>query len=213
MGVAKLNRLDADAISWFRRFLGETKGVSFVKDSYLRIAWIYRLERNTKLYAENINNVLLKGYTYQDKDKQAIRDAAEPIRYTELLRARLLFDGGFYDRAGAELKDKTPANYPELHNRLEFLYRSGRIAEACNHKVQAITAYIKTIEAGKNSPWYYAANASLHLGMIYESLKDVAHARKAYHQCLDMHETAYKNSIDNKAKAALDRLESGSHLR
>jgi len=211
MGVAKLNRLDTDALSCFQRFLGETKGVSFVKDSYLRIAWIYRLEGNTKSYTENINNVLMKGYASQDKDKQAICDAAEPVLYPELLRARLLFDGGFYDRAGAELKKKTPANYPELHNRLEFLYRSGRIAEACSYKMQAITAYIKTIEGGKNSPWYYAANASLHLGRIYESQKDVVHARKAYQQCLDMHETTYKNSIDNKAKSALDRLESESH--
>src|SRR5690606_5336992 len=48
MGIAKLNKLDLTAATYFNKFLQSNKGVSYVKDSYLHLAWIELISGDVK---------------------------------------------------------------------------------------------------------------------------------------------------------------------
>ena len=66
--------------------------------------------------------------------------------------------------------------------------------------------YFLAANRGQNSPYYFAANAALHLAMIYEAEHDFPHARNFYRLCLDMKEEEYKSGIDNQARDGLKRM-------
>jgi tetratricopeptide (TPR) repeat protein len=66
---------------------------------------------------------------------------------------------------------------------------------------------LQTIKNGSESEYYYAANSALQLGLIYEKRKDYKKARIYYEKARSMENEEYKNSIDQKAKAGLSRIE------
>ena len=120
-----------------------------------------------------------------------------------MLKSRLLFDGGYYDRAKDEL-DGYKTN--ESRNQLEYTYRLGRIYQGWGKTDEAIPYYKETIQRGEKQPYYYAANSSLQLGMIYEKQDDFELARTYYSKVLDMDFDEYQFSISNKAQAGLNRI-------
>ena len=71
---------------------------------------------------------------------------------------------------------------------------------------KAISYFDKTISEGKTQPYYFAANAALQCGLIYEQQNDFLNAGKYYHLCLEMDYPEYKTSLDQKAKAGLQRI-------
>lgn len=205
-GVARLNRMDSDASVYFQRFLTETRGVNFIKDACLRIAYSYYLQHNDTAYRTYLQKVLTLGYAYSEKDKQALREATAGIAAEPLLEARLSYDGGYYEKALSYL---TPLNVESLHEeraKLEYLYRLGRIYEALGKTGDAIHYYQDASLRGKNSTYYFAANAALHLAMIYEIQHDTARARQYYKLCLEMKEEEYKTGIESQAKEGLRRV-------
>jgi tetratricopeptide (TPR) repeat protein len=56
-------------------------------------------------------------------------------------------------------------------------------------------------------PYYYAANAALKLGELYEMQNNFDKAIEAYENCLEMKPDNYRISIHQKAKAGLNRLQ------
>ena len=66
--------------------------------------------------------------------------------------------------------------------------------------------YTSTVSTGLNMPYYFAANASLQLGYIYEYKKNYPKAQYYYSLCSQMKNEEYKNSIETKAKAGLRRV-------
>ncbi|HEY0669779.1 MAG TPA: tetratricopeptide repeat protein, partial [Sphingobacteriaceae bacterium] len=64
----------------------------------------------------------------------------------------------------------------------------------------------KTINEGKSTAYYYAANAALNIGMIYEARNDKTKASVYYKQAIAMKDHEYENSIETKAKDGLKRL-------
>jgi len=104
------------------------------------------------------------------------------------------------------LKDKKASSFSLTKEKLEYFYRMGRICHQQNKTDQAIVFYTATISTGIGLPYYFAANASLQLGYIYELKKNYAKARYYYERCDQMKNEEYKNSIETKAKAGLRRI-------
>lgn len=206
MGMARLNRIDPEARSYFQRFLAETAGISFVKDAWLKIAWTFYLEHNMAASKQALTQVLSAGPAYTEKDKQAVREASAGIEDESLLRARLSFDGGYYEKALTSLSALSVDSFRSSRSRLEYLYRMGRIHEAMGKTGPAIHFYLQTVDLGRNSPFYFSANAALHLGMIYEAAKNRNTARVYYQSCLEMKEQEYRSSIENQAREGLQRI-------
>jgi tetratricopeptide (TPR) repeat protein len=206
LGFAKLYHLEPDAGQYFERYLANFKGNFYVKDCWLKLAMFYFINGNTAQYNRCLANVISKGASFGDADKRALKEAKAgrpPNMY--LLKSRLLSDGGFQMEALAQLAGKSSNDFNRDDDKLEFMYRVGRIYDELNRFDEALKAYQSTINFGKNRTEYFAARAALQTGMIYEKLGNLSMAVSYYQQCIDMDDHDYKDSLDQKAKAGLAR--------
>jgi tetratricopeptide (TPR) repeat protein len=206
LGCAKLCRMDTDSYTYFLKYISEYKGVNYIKDSYLKIAYYYLLKNDETRYNYYLKLVRSRGYTVDEKDQQALKEANDAKPDNDLLRARFYFDGGYYTKALAELQDKKEADLKLLRDRIELNYRLGRVYQMLNKYNEAIASYSKAINIGRSSNYYFAANAALCIGNIYEYIKDYNMAANYYNQALSMKHHEYQNSIDTQAKEGLDRI-------
>ena len=204
LGVAKLNRLDADACYPLLNFLGNFKGKNYIRSAYMHLAWYYLIENEPQQYNTYIERIKLRGNDQVDNDREAMSFAGKNIKpELSLLKARLLFDGGYYERARHELDGFKPA---DKKAGLEYSYRLGRIYHNWGKTGEAISFYKETINEGEKLPYYFAANSSLQLGIIYEQRNDYKQSRLYYSKVLDMNFDEYQFSISNKAQAGLNRI-------
>lgn len=206
LGMAKMRSLNQDASIPFSYYLKNYNGINLEKDTYLSLAFLNLLKGDMSGYMNNIQQVKIKGYTYHDKDKQAFKEAGYPAPDRDLLKARLLFDGGYYDLALREIADRRIEDFKILRDKIEFCYRLGRIYDSKSREDAAIKFYQYAIRLGSKEPYYFAANAALRIGMIYEKRKDKSSAEKYYNTAIDMEDHDYESSIENKAREGLKRL-------
>ena len=206
-GLAKLNRMDKDADVWFLRYVNNFRGNSFVKSAYQRLAWISLMKNDIPTYKNYIKRIGLFGNTTIDGDKQAEKEAQSgSIPNALLLKARLLSDGGYYDKADKVLNGIDQTDLTSEREKLEYSYRLARNNHNWGKISPAKDGYIKTIQRGEKKPWYFAANSALQLGLIYENEGNPEKARQYYKKCLAMEYDEYRTSISQKAKAGLSRV-------
>ncbi|HKR06058.1 MAG TPA: tetratricopeptide repeat protein [Bacteroidia bacterium] len=207
LGAAKLNNMDFTSENNFNFYLAKFKGRSFIKTAHLKLAWIHLLQGDTAGYFQKLKLVKTNGNEFTDEDKQALKQAeSKEIPNIYLLRARLLFDGGYYDRAIAEIAGKNISYFPNYKDQLEVIYRLARIYDRQGKTEKAIDNYERTIKLGETKSFYFAANSALYLGLLYENVPDTVNAVKSYRKCLSLRNHEYQNSIDQKAEAGLNRL-------
>ncbi|WP_316849905.1 tetratricopeptide repeat protein [Pedobacter agri] len=205
-GIAHLNKLDLNATAYFNRFLQTNKGVNYIKDTSLRLGWIALLKGDKNGYTSYMSKVINNGYTYNEKDKQAKNEASAATPAIDLLKARLLYDGGYLSRALQYLSDKNTSDFASDRDKTEFNYRLGRIYDDQGKDDQALAAYQATINQGKTLKYYFAANAALQMGKVYEKRKNIAKAKEAFNTAISMKNHEYESSIESQAKAGLKRL-------
>lgn len=206
-GLAKLNRLDVDADSYFKQFVAAYKGENHIKSSFQKIAWSYLLKDDTVNYFHFINRADNIGASMVDADKQAKKEAENNrIPNKNLLRARLLFDGGYYQQAADEMSKLTESFFSNTEEQTEYLYRFGRIYDEWDRKDSALILYSSAIARGKALPRYFAANSAFESGKIYEAKGDKEKAKYYYNLCMSFENHEYKNGLDQKAKAGLNRI-------
>ena len=206
LGNAKLIRMDNDANRFLFNYVNQYKGLNYIKDTYLKLAYYYLLRNDQSKYNYYLTLVRTKGYVIDEKDKQALREANDAQPDLDLLKARFYFDGGYYNKALMQLNNKQPGSLKLLRDQIELSYRLGRIYEKIDKPRDAIGNYQKAISLGKNATYYYAANAALAIGGIYEKKKDYKNAAGYYRQALDMKNHEYQSSIDTQAKEGLERM-------
>jgi len=208
LGELKLARMDADADLPLKHYLQIFEGKSYRKSAKQKLAWhALLIENDHSKYRKWIGEIPENGSTTLDEDKAAQREfesAKTPNKL--LLKARLQFDGGFYRQAMETLINSDNTAIKTATQELEFTYRLGRIHHAWGHFSHAIPYYKLTIEKGAESKRYFAANASLQLGMIYERLGENEKALNAFEMCSQFNNSEYKNSINQKAKAGIGRI-------
>lgn len=208
LGKNKLYRLDKDADNYLADFINNFKGVNYIKDAYLKLAW-YELVVNddTVRYKKYIEATKKYGSLIVDEDKSALKEAQNnSIPNVILLTARILFDGSYYLKAYKYLDLNKSKFKNGTKNILEFNYRMGRILQNLQNYTEALSKYKITIKAGKSSDSFFACSAALQSGIIYENLGDKKNAINNYRLCLNINPEEYKNSLHQKAKAGLLRL-------
>lgn len=206
LGTAKLNKLDYSASASFKKFLALNKGVNYIKDANLHLSWVALLNGDTGTYNAYIAKVKGMGYTYGEKDKQAMNEAAAPAPNAALLKARLLFDGGYYSKALESLSGKDAGDFRTAKDKAEFSYRAARIYDAMDKDDLALLSYQNAINYGKGLKYYYAANSALNMGKIYIRKNNPARAKACLNQAIGMKDHEYENSIETQAKEALKRI-------
>jgi len=207
LGHIKLYRQEfQEAAQHFESYLANFKGNYYVKETYLKLSWCYYLQGNMPAAEAARNNVIKKGTTNADADKQALQEARNSgWPNVLLLKTRLLNDGGMNKEALQLLNAKGITSFTKEEEKLQFNYRYARINDDLHNDTEAIKYYIKTIEMGATRKEYFAARAALQIGEIYERQNKKTIAVSYFQQCIDMKDHEYKNSLDQKAKAAIAR--------
>ena len=195
------------AIVAYRKFIVNYKSVNFKKDSYYKIALCYWLQ--------NKKEEALKHFEIA---KKTGKDIAEPDRYAnaqlkenifpnpQLLKVRLYTDGGYYDEAKAIMKTFNESSLTSEKERVEYNYRKARLADKMGDLPTAKLFYTRTVKLAGTNPWYFAPNSALQLGYIAKTSNNIPEAKKYFELALSYKNHAYKNSIDGKAKSALEQL-------
>ena len=206
MGYAKLNHLESDANIYLQRYVDSFKGNFYIKDALQKLSWYYLLQGNVNEATKYRKLVLQKGNTDSEADKQALKESKSG-KWPQiiLLKARLLNDGGYQKEALNILKAKTSTDFSLVEEKVEFTYRLARIYDELGEEANAIQTYLATIKTGEQLKEYYAARAAIQLGNIYEKKGDKKTAIIYYLRCLDMGDHDYKDSLDQKAKAGIER--------
>lgn len=205
--MAELGELNPESFSNFNNYVKLYKGNSFIKAAYQKMARTELLKSDTAGYRKWMSLLLTKGNNFTDEDKQAEKEAqSKTIPNVYLLKARILFDGGNYKDALHLLATPNEDEIPSFGNKLEYIYRLARVFDKMNITDQAKTNYEKTIRLGTKSKEYYAVASAVFLAQIYEKEKNFTEAEKYYRQALSMKNHDYQNSLDQKAKAGLNRI-------
>lgn len=206
LGLAKLNKLDFSASTDFGAFFTANKGTSFIKDTYLHLGWIALLKGQDSTFATYMAKVKTRGYTYLERDKQALNEANTEKPNSTLLKARLLSDGGFLPVALSVLQNHEVDDFKLQKEKAEFCYRLGRIYGDLHKDELALKHYLKAIDAGKGLKYYFAARSAVLAGKIYIKQKNIAKAKQYLSLALSITGIEYENSIKNEAKQALRNL-------
>ena len=204
LGQAKLRNLNPQARLHFRSFLLRYPGRHFREEAVQKIAWSYLLEGDVTAYHRTMAEI--EGGSRAGGDESAAREAAGATApHIGLLRARLLFDGGYFVRARAEL-DKIDRTSLPAEEQLEHYYRSGRVLGGLGDVNGALSFYARTIAIGRDNPAFYACNAALQAGLLEEKRGNRKAARGHFETCLNISPSEYRTGLHMLAKAGLDRV-------
>ncbi len=207
-GVVKLQQLDAGGGYYLSRFLRSFTGEGYIKDGYLKLGWAFLLKGDTAAYKNCLFLVERYGNTRFEEDKNALKESKrKTLPDIHLLKARLLYDGGLYDRAKEELESVPVASLKTTEDKSECFYRLGRIYEGLGNTTEAIKNYELVITKFSAKGVYFPPAACLYTAMIYEKQKNILLAKQYYQKCLLYSDYPYEDSFNQKANAGLKRIE------
>ena len=202
------------ATKLYQNFLKNYKGFNFLKDTYYKLFlcyWLNKEEVKGIQYLEKIKSV---GSTIVESDKVATKfsenyfnkKSPKSVSQKVLMKARLAFDGGYYDKALALITPSSENSFGQIPDRVEFNYRKGRIFQQLNNFPNSINSFERAIVLSENQNLSFGASSALQLGYIYQSINEKAKAKSYFEKAISYKKHEYKNSVDNKAKAALNEM-------
>lgn len=208
--AADLYLYKGDFVSSIREnnlFLDHHKGEHYLKAAHFKLYlahWLHQQKQEAAMHYQQISSV---GKTEREEDAYAKRFVAQkktPNRH--LMLARLQSDGGYYQEALGVMQQMkvSAATAPDL--RAEYYYRKARIYHGLEQLQQAKHHYELAIAACQNTSLYFAPYAALQLGYICQNEQRLEQARAWFNKALSYKGHDYKNSIDAKAKLALQTL-------
>lgn len=215
MGLALLTKLDTMCTAHLYQYLQQTKSDIYIKDSWQKMALAWYVNDNIPKATYCLDKVKSRGASRLDADKQAYKFAENktwPMR--AILQARLLIDGGYNERALAVLQSIDPTAIKHTADKMEYFFRLGRVyeelanAQGDKRYIQlSVENYLKTINMGRDRHEQFAARAALQMGKMYEQSGMKKEALAKYNECLGMPSHDFQNSIDQQAKAGINRVE------
>lgn len=196
----------------YTRFLKDYQGFNFIKDSEYKIFICYWLNGQENSGMPNLQRVLTTGKAITEADQFAERFATKYLNEEinpeakPLYAARYFSDGGYQEKAVEVLALYKESSFLQQINKAEFNYRKGRIYQKLSFFDRAIPYYKRAITLSEKNSYYFGAAASLQLGYVYENKSDKSQAINFFRKAISFKKHEYKNSIDNKAKAAISKL-------
>ncbi len=205
LGVAKMRTLDKKANTYLKQYINSNSSPDYIKSSYLYLAYYEQLFGTVVNKKKYINLCKTKGSSKNYEDKKAAVFSNDLYPKT-LLKAQLLFNGGYYSRSSKMLKTINVTVYKKKKNQIRYYFLSARAADKGGNTEQASSFYKKAITAGKDTKYYYVCQSALNLGELYEIKKNKLEAKKYYNICLKLKSDRHQSGYHKKAKAGLKRL-------
>lgn len=206
-GLIQLSGLNGNGTADFKKYI-QNHPRHFVKSAYQKLAWNGLIQGDTNNYFFYLKKVKANGDLLFDADRQAQKEAERmQVPCVSLLKSRLAFDGGYYKKALEILVNaQHEKEFITQEHHLEYIYRLARVYHKLIKLKKAKAYYKLTIELGEETSFYFAANSAFQLGFISETQGDKKKAAHFYHSCIKMENHTYENSLEQKAKAGLQRL-------
>ncbi len=206
-GVAKLNKLDVTSILDLYQFYTHSEGKNYQKSVLQKMSWYYVIFKNESkatYYKMQISSV---GKNINEEDKQAMRYSSKDLPHEQLLKIRLLYDGGYVNKAQAVAVEIDVKSLENIQLKAEYCYRRGRIMEKLGQWDNAIKLYEACTLYGADSDEYYASFASIYLGDFYLKQGRKIEAKKFYERALGFkNNKEYVSAAKNRALEGLHQL-------
>ncbi|TLV01607.1 hypothetical protein FEN17_17610 [Dyadobacter luticola] len=212
-GEINLQRGDYQVASEnYLTFLRQYKGFNYLKDCNLKLfmcQWLSGNDRGAKTYLDKIAR---SGKTIVEADAFATRFAADfeagkiSSGQKVLFKARYATDGGYLKEVSELMRALSENSFQKVAEKAEYNYRTGRIAQKSEQNLNAISSYERVLVLPVQDTEGFCASAALQLGYIYLDLNQKQKAIAYFKKSMSFKNHEYKNSIDNKARAALTKL-------
>ncbi|MBS2209906.1 hypothetical protein KEM09_00715 [Carboxylicivirga mesophila] len=194
-GRLLLNQLDSAATNSLHTFTKLYKGQSFRTDALMRQAWWWHIQQNLNKRDSLIMLAKQQTVFSTSNDKQAQKElVALPDEPVTLLKARLLFDGGYYEKAQAALMSSNTSQLSRYYLP-EYHYRLGRINQALNKHQDAQKDYDIVISLCQDDKRYIGPYAAIESAKIYLSQNDSTKAQQYLQQAHQLNTGEYKQDI------------------
>ncbi|MEQ8927907.1 MAG: hypothetical protein RLO81_18975 [Fulvivirga sp.] len=195
----------AEAEKNYEIFIANFLGEANKKDALFKLYLISKFHRHNTPKANKLLNELnnLNAITTADQNAEALLEN-ENFNFS-MFKLRMAIDGG-YNKLAIKLLGEL-----KLYNKsdsIEALYRNARLQHQLGNMTEAKKLYSKTMIQPRINNSYFAPNSALQLGLIYEENNQLDSAVYYYKKALGYKHHIYKNSIDAKAEAGLNRIES-----
>lgn len=195
------------AIEAYQHFIDQYAGENHLKDAYYKTGICYWLNHDEEKATDFFTKAATVGREETEADKYAARSlASTEFPNRELTKIRYSTDGGYYEAARSVFETISLTTLSSEKDVVEYYYRKARLDHKTNHPADAMENYQKTIVLSKSLQTYFAPNACLQLGYLYEEKRDFKNAEVYYKKALSYKKHEYKNSIDSKARSALAQL-------
>jgi len=191
----------------YKKFLSDYKGVNFKKEAYYKIFLCYWLNNEDNKALLILPQIIKEGNAIYDGDKYALYFAENrDFSDKNIMKARLAIDGGYFNSAADILEKLSPKDFRSPKDEIEYYYRLARLYHKTDKITEAIKYYQKTIDQSGSKKLYFAPNAALQLGYIFRNQNNKEQAVFYFEKALTYKDYYYKNSIDNKARGALNEI-------
>jgi hypothetical protein len=200
------------ALSFYTLFQKDYKGFNYIKDSNLKLfmcRWLANRDQEAEVYIRRIKD---KGTAIIEGDKLAQRFAEEytsgkiTVQQKVLYGSRYATDGGYLKEALSLLEPFSEKSFWAPADKAEFCYRKGRILQKYDQVDASISWFERAVALTQNTSVGFGASAALQLGYIYMEKRQKEKAAAWFKKAMGYKKYEYKNSIDNKARAALTEL-------
>lgn len=197
----------AKAIAFYQKFIETYTGQNYLKDANYKIGLCYLLSNNRNQAHTVFQKTKHIGAEVTEADRHAARSISKnELPNVKLTQVRYFTDGGYFEEAEKLLESITPTDIPYTGDKVEYYYRKARLAHKTKHLAAAKLFYKQTIDISAGESLYFVPNSYLQLGYIAIEDKDITTAKLNFNLARSFKDHEYKNSIDSKSKAALDRL-------
>lgn len=184
-------------------FIKTYKGNTFYNDACLQMSRACFLNADNNEAAEWSLKCFNRQPTYTAIDRQAVDECRQfNLWDASLLRARLLFDHGNYEKA-QEWASK-PVSSPQA--KLEQSYRKGRIAHKRGNLPVALQHYNQAILLANKDARYYGPYAALFCAEIKILSNDHQEASRYLAVARKLNNGHYRQDVERKIKECQKRL-------
>jgi tetratricopeptide (TPR) repeat protein len=207
MGKILLRKLDDNAGYYFSRYLSHIEKEEYVKEMNYNLALFSLINNNRLKYKEYCEIVRSEGKDINERDREALYDASlDYFPDVNLVKARLLLDGGYFTEFEEAIKLYQSTNNELLPYKLEYLFLMGKFYALSDNNNHAINQFTKVIELGKDEDYYFASEAALRLGVIYKRMGKIELAKQNFDKSIKLYKSNYYEYIEDKATKGLKSL-------
>lgn len=203
-----------DAFHFYTLFLRQYAGFNYIKDSNFKLMmcrWLADRDQEANAFAKKVTatgNTIVEADQFAENMATAFLAGNMKPQQKHLFKARYATDGGYLGKATEIMSAISEDTFNSTDDKAEYNYRKGRILQKSAQNAASIAFYDRalTLSQKEATAAGFGASSALQLGYIFMERRDDQKAAFYFRKALSFKRHEYKNSIDNKARAALTEL-------